>query len=106
MIGLYATTLDPACQPRMPWQDMHSRIEGPAVSDVLRNFVVRWNSVSGYPSLPMPPLPSEFPKAGSAHIQVLRSAPVKMVETEAKLPGNTKRKRNGALKPWEGPAVL
>lgn len=34
-------TLDPASQPRMPWQDVHSRIEGPAVSHLLRNFVNR-----------------------------------------------------------------
>lgn len=31
------------CQPRMPWQDVHCVIEGPAVFDVYRNFVRRWN---------------------------------------------------------------
>ncbi|WP_172203205.1 phospholipase D-like domain-containing protein [Niveibacterium sp. COAC-50] len=32
-------------QPRMPWQDVQCRIEGPSVFDLSRNFVERWNSV-------------------------------------------------------------
>jgi phospholipase D1/2 len=68
------TTLDPTRQPRMPWQDVHSRIEGPAVSDLIRNFVLRWNVVADK-KLTMPPAPMLFPKPGNAHIQVLRSAP-------------------------------
>ena len=28
---------------RMPWHDVHSRIIGPAVSDILRHFIERWN---------------------------------------------------------------
>ena len=28
--------------PRMPWHDIHSRVEGPAARDVLRNFEQRW----------------------------------------------------------------
>ena len=28
---------------RMPWHDVHSRIEGPAVVDIVRHFVERWN---------------------------------------------------------------
>jgi len=35
-------TISPA-QPRMPWHDVHSSITGPAVSDLSRNFVCRWN---------------------------------------------------------------
>ncbi|QYF92756.1 hypothetical protein KY495_18795 [Massilia sp. PAMC28688] len=31
-------------QPREPWQDVHSEIVGPAVADVARNFIDRWNS--------------------------------------------------------------
>ncbi|WP_374582010.1 phospholipase D-like domain-containing protein [Pseudoduganella sp.] len=31
-------------QPRQPWQDIHCRIEGPAVDDLVRNFVQRWNA--------------------------------------------------------------
>ncbi len=35
--------IDEGCQPRMPWQDVHMRIEGPSVVDIHRNFVRRWN---------------------------------------------------------------
>jgi phospholipase D1/2 len=28
---------------RMPWHDVHSRIIGPAVSDIARHFIERWN---------------------------------------------------------------
>jgi phospholipase D1/2 len=68
------TTLDPTRQPRMPWQDVQSRIEGPAVSHLIRNFVLRWNVVSNK-KLKLPPAPALFPKHGNAHIQVLRTAP-------------------------------
>ncbi|WP_341678131.1 phospholipase D-like domain-containing protein [Niveibacterium sp. SC-1] len=74
-------TLNPATQPRMPWQDLHSRIEGPAVSDLLRNFVVRWNT-GGKIKLPMPQAPAKYPKPGKALIQVLRSAPAAMAAAE------------------------
>ena len=33
-------------QPRMPWHDVHSSITGPAVSDLSRNFVRRWNGIA------------------------------------------------------------
>ncbi|XP_076900967.1 phospholipase D gamma 1-like [Bidens hawaiensis] len=32
--------------PRQPWHDLHSRIEGPAAYDVLRNFEERWRRAS------------------------------------------------------------
>ncbi|KAI5058237.1 hypothetical protein GOP47_0026407 [Adiantum capillus-veneris] len=32
--------------PRQPWHDLHCRIEGPAVYDVLTNFEQRWRKVS------------------------------------------------------------
>lgn len=35
--------LEPGLQPRMPWQDVHCKITGPAVFDVFKNFVRRWN---------------------------------------------------------------
>lgn len=35
-------------QPRMPWQDVHCRIEGPSVYDVARNFTDRWNGQQAY----------------------------------------------------------
>ena len=28
--------------PREPWQDIHARVEGPAVADLLQNFTERW----------------------------------------------------------------
>lgn len=36
--------LDASIQPRMPWQDYQMKIEGPAVDDLVRNVVSRWNS--------------------------------------------------------------
>lgn len=36
--------LDPATQPRQPWEDVAVGIEGPAAFDVFVNFVLRWNS--------------------------------------------------------------
>jgi phospholipase D1/2 len=33
-------------QPRMPWHDVHSSISGPAVSDLSRNFIRRWNGIA------------------------------------------------------------
>lgn len=38
-------TISPA-QPRMPWHDVHSSVTGPAVSDLCRNFVRRWNGIA------------------------------------------------------------
>lgn len=76
-------TLDPATQPRMPWQDIHSRIEGPVVSHLLRNFVNRWNA-SGGPRLAPAPTPGTYAQPGKAHIQVLRSAPAAMAKAEYK----------------------
>ncbi|WP_052772730.1 phospholipase D-like domain-containing protein [Luteimonas sp. FCS-9] len=35
---------NPRWQPRMPWQDVHMQLRGPAVFDVFRNFVYRWNA--------------------------------------------------------------
>lgn len=78
--------LDPTIQPRMPWQDYQVQIEGPAVDDLVRNFVLRWNSYSHrwpdnplqtrVPELDIPAVPSI--KKGSCQIQVLRSASLSM----------------------------
>lgn len=73
--------LDPDLQPRMPWQDVHCRIEGPAVSDLLRNFILRWNCTSKT-SLKLPKNASEYPREGNASIQVLRSASALHCKTE------------------------
>ncbi len=45
-LPMAGTTHDPQVQPRMPWQDVHCRIEGPSVYDVAQNFVGRWNAVA------------------------------------------------------------
>lgn len=74
-------TLDEARQPRMPWQDAHSRIEGPVVSDLVRNFVVRWNIGSSV-KLALPESPNNYPTPGKAKIQFLRSAPANMRQEE------------------------
>lgn len=79
------TTLDPSRQPRMPWQDVHTRIEGPAVRDLLRNFVLRWNiEAKGEDVIPPVGPPAEFPEAGKTHVQVLRSAPANQLQQESK----------------------
>lgn len=33
-------------QPRMPWHDVQCSISGPAVSDLSRNFILRWNGIA------------------------------------------------------------
>jgi phospholipase D1/2 len=84
-------TLDPRKQPRMPWQDAHCRIEGPSVSDVLRNFVVRWNA-SGGARMALPKPPAEYEKVGNTHVQVLRSAPANMRAKESAATKNSNGK--------------
>lgn len=71
------TTLDPAKQPRMPWQDVHVKIEGPAAADLAFNFVLRWNTEGGIPQLEVPNSSIHLPDGnGSCTVQVLRSASV------------------------------
>ncbi|HDR2162664.1 TPA: hypothetical protein QCG56_004826, partial [Enterobacter cancerogenus] len=87
-----STYLNPTIQPRMPWQDYHVQIEGPAVYDLVKNFVYRWNSYSHpypahplktpIPELKMPAVPPE--KKGSCQVQVLRSASLDMRKDEHK----------------------
>jgi phospholipase D1/2 len=78
------TEIDATRQPRMPWQDVHLKIEGPAVSDLASNFVLRWNSAVSKPRLPLPAAPAAYAKKGTCQIQLLRSASHKMVDLEAK----------------------
>ena len=92
-----AAGVDASRQPRMPWQDMHLRIEGPAVADLMRNFVLRWNTQkrrfrSGLPRLPFPLAPEAYPSKGNCDVQVLRSASLKMLKKEQALLRNDEDK--------------
>ncbi|MED5621069.1 phospholipase D-like domain-containing protein [Ideonella sp. BN130291] len=88
-----------ADQPRMPWQDVHVRIEGPSVYDLARNFVGRWNSVQrSYLLGPLetytriqaellPPKPAAGQGnggSGGVAVRVLRSAPLQLQRDEAR----------------------
>jgi phospholipase D1/2 len=76
-------------QPRQPWQDVHSRVEGPAAASLVRNFVRRWNTLtSAKGRLELPPVPRTMPPDQSAGIQVLRSAPAALVSAERKAMGS------------------
>ncbi|WP_271461325.1 phospholipase D-like domain-containing protein [Pantoea leporis] len=89
-----STYLDAKIQPRMPWQDYQVEIEGPAVYDLIANFVLRWNSYP--PHYPKSSLLTQTPelhipatrpeRVGSCHVQVLRSASQEMCRSEQKRP--------------------
>ncbi|WGK56200.1 phospholipase D-like domain-containing protein [Pantoea sp. SS70] len=89
-----STYLDAKIQPRMPWQDYQVEIEGPAVYDLIANFVLRWNSYPPHypksllltqtPELHIPATRPE--RVGSCHVQVLRSASQEMCRSEQKRP--------------------
>jgi phospholipase D1/2 len=77
-------TLDPSRQPRMPWQDSHVEIQGPAALDIALNFAVRWNCITGIgePKLTLPSPGASIKGKGTCMVQVLRSASSKMCKTE------------------------
>ncbi|SAK82948.1 phospholipase D/transphosphatidylase [Caballeronia catudaia] len=93
-------TLDPAIQPRMPWQDVNVRIEGPSAYDVACNFVLRWNSEGGAKrvTLAFPKHEPEY-QSGQCGVQVLRSAPANMRRSEH---GGLSREDTGKLPPPSG----
>lgn len=103
--------LDAKTQPRMPWHDVHLRLEGSSVYDLSRNFISRWNSLQArfegkkqnMPALlagvltffsdnlePIPfkahylPQPQRVPAKGAVTAQVLRSAPRQLLHEERK----------------------
>ena len=86
-------TLDANIQPRMPWQDTHVQIEGPAVADVALNFAARWNSISNATKLKLPDPASSYPTPGKCMVQVLRSAPADMCKEEYKAMSEAERKQ-------------
>lgn len=73
--------LDVAIQPRQPWNDVEVRIEGPAVAELTRNFVSRWNhgAKKDFPKLTNAEKPVQG--KGGCVVQVLRSAPPAMCDS-------------------------
>lgn len=86
-------------QPRMPWQDVQVRIEGPSVYDLSMNFIRRWNSLQASylsPSLlaktriagallPVEPARGKGNGGtGGVKVDVLRSAPLALQQDEVK----------------------
>merc|ERR1711936_292710 len=63
--------------PRQPWQDIHSKLQGKVASDVLKNFVERWNKqVHGKSGSLYLLTPDEFEMdeiVGDWNVQLLRS---------------------------------
>lgn len=98
-----------ADQPRMPWQDVQVRIEGPSVYDLAQNFIRRWNSVQkSYLLGPLeqrtrigpdlcPPKPADGKGnggTGKVAVRVLRSAPLALQREEARAtPGTPQPQR-------------
>lgn len=62
-----------------PWHDAHMRIEGPAVADVQRNIVQRWQEAAERDKSPEWPLqleePSLEPLPGGSPAQIIRTIP-------------------------------
>lgn len=71
-------------QPRQPWQDVHSRMEGPVVTHLTRNFTMRWNTLNCIKKLNVPSATVANDRTKGTQIQVLRSAPLGMRKAEYK----------------------
>jgi phospholipase D1/2 len=69
-------------QPRQPWQDVHSRMEGPVVAHLMRNFTLRWNTLGPKKKLEVPSAFVQNDIKKGTQIQVLRSAPANMRKAE------------------------
>ncbi|MDR3413747.1 MAG: phospholipase D-like domain-containing protein [Formivibrio sp.] len=80
--GTPTTTLDPTRQPRMPWQDLQQKIDGPAAINLALNFALRWN-VGASPKLKVPALAVKpAPGDSGCSVQVLRSASAALRDKE------------------------
>jgi phosphatidylserine/phosphatidylglycerophosphate/cardiolipin synthase-like enzyme len=103
--------LEEGCQPRMPWQDIHARIEGAAVFDIYKNIARRWNlyyrmadNRSDGRKRQTTAMDKKFltamggeaifgslttPDGSGASVQIVRSMPLPMVKAEAANVANT-----------------
>jgi phospholipase D1/2 len=85
-------SLDPARQPRMPWQDLQQKIDGPAAVNLALNFVLRWN-IGAKEQLEVPALAVEpAPGKSGCSVQVLRSASASLRSKEAAACGANAKK--------------
>lgn len=102
------TLIEEGCQPRMPWQDVHIKLEGPSVVDIHRNFVRRWNAMNKVIGSPNPIPDGELLskqwlekmgawqvleaqqrlKAGGAQVQIVRSVSNRHLSGEGALPSD------------------
>jgi phosphatidylserine/phosphatidylglycerophosphate/cardiolipin synthase-like enzyme len=60
------------------WHDVCARIEGPAVADVAEHFRMRWNEVAGE----LLPAPTRSDPAGDLEVQVVRTIPEGVYDSE------------------------
>ncbi|WP_158412975.1 phospholipase D-like domain-containing protein [Holophaga foetida] len=118
------SVVDPKCQPRMPWHDVHCCIQGPSVYDLSMNFIQRWNSIAWLydhefreraealtqqisrlihcnlaikvkaPRIPTGLFPKESFAENGASVQVLRSAPSALLEDIVRAKGVPTTVRN------------
>lgn len=62
-----------------PWHDVHTRIQGPAVADVLHNIVQRWSEVAVRQQGPIWPsqlsIEPPAPAPSGVHTQIVRTIP-------------------------------
>jgi phospholipase D1/2 len=84
--------LEEGCQPRLPWQDVHIKLEGASAVDVHRNFARRWRSLKGcgdpFEKVLLPTLLPTLKKAyttprGNAYVQIVRSVSSSQLRRES-----------------------
>jgi phospholipase D1/2 len=100
------TLIEEGCQPRMPWQDVHIKIEGPSVVDIHRNFVRRWNIKQSRNATPFSKIEminkqwlekvggwhglvtQQAIKGGGAQVQIVRSVSNQHLRNEGSIPSD------------------